>query len=80
MQKMCVEFANLCTSKSITERMRLRIQTIIVEIEDQESFAFDEMIGILRGFHHYREIKPNNDLKQKLIDCAQAHVDTEISK
>jgi hypothetical protein len=83
MQNRCVEFANLCNSRSFTDRMRLRIQTIIVEIEDQESFTFDEMIGILSGFQNYRggsSIKPNDDLKQKLIECAQAYVDTEIDK
>jgi hypothetical protein len=79
MQRICDEFANLC-ERTLNPRGIQRIQTIIVEIEDQESFTFDEMIGILRGFHHYIEIKPNDDLKQKLIECAQDYVDTEIDK
>ncbi len=80
MQNKCVELANLCKRTLFTDSMRLRIETIILEIEDQEFFTFDEMLGILSGFQSYTEessTNPTDDLKQKLIACAQSYVDTE---
>lgn len=76
MQTKCEDFAKQCACQ-LTDRRRSMIQTLIVEIEDQESFTFKEMIAILKGFKNYREVKPSDALKEKLIQCAQNYIDNE---
>ena len=76
MQTKCEDFAKQCACQ-LNDRRISMIQTLIVGIEDQESFTFKEMIAILRGFKNYSEVKPSDALKEKLIQCAQNYIDNE---
>ena len=76
MQRKCEDFAKQCACQ-LNDRRISMIQTLIVGIEDQESFTFKEMIAILRGFKNYSEVKPSDALKEKLIQCAQNYIDNE---